>query len=132
PLTILFSPGQASLTAVEVFSNLNRRDRASQDANGDGVEDGILPPDGNAIVAGDDGNYYKAYAMTATATTGQYSLTLNAQKTGAYRLTARFKVSGNTNWNWYSTSGRRDFAVVVSPKKALNVVLYELNALTIG
>src|SRR5258706_6624821 len=53
PLTILFSPGQPNLTAVEAFSNLNRRDRAGLDANGDGVEDGILPPDANAIVAGE-------------------------------------------------------------------------------
>ena len=132
PLAILFTPGQSNLTAVEVFSNLNRRDRASQDANGDGVEDGILPPDANAITAGDDGNYHKAYAMMATATPGQYLLTLNAQKAGAYRLTARYKVAGDTNWNWYSTGGRRDFAVVVSPKKALNVSLYELNVPTIG
>src|ERR1039458_10387393 len=102
PLSILFSPNQPSLTAVEVFSNLNRRDRAAQDANGEGIEDGIVAPDGNLLVAGDDSNYYKAYTMTASGQPGQYALTLNAQKTGAYRLTARYKVSGNTNWVWYS------------------------------
>ncbi|MDB6017179.1 MAG: hypothetical protein JWR19_1668 [Pedosphaera sp.] len=132
PLTILFSPGQPNITAAEVFSNLNRRDRATQDANGDGIEDGIVPPDGNGIAAGDDGNYYKAYVMTATGTPGQYSFTLNAQKTGAYRLTARYKVTGNTNWNWYTANGRRDHAVVVSPRKSRDIVLYELNALNIG
>src|ERR1017187_5905765 len=132
PLSILFSPNQPSLTAVEVFSNLNRRDRATQDANGDGIEDGIVPPDGNLIVAGDDGNYYKAYTMTASGQPGQYALTLNAQKTGTYRLTARYKVSGNTNWVWYSSNGRRDHAIVVSPAKARNVILYELNAMNIG
>ena len=138
PLTILFSPGQANITAAEVYSNLNRRDRATADANGDGIEDGIVPPDGNTIVAGDDGNYYKAYTMTSTATAGQYSLNLNAQKTGAYRLTARFMVAGSTNWNWFSTNApyttgnRRDFAIVVSPKRALSAVIYELNALNIG
>ena len=66
PLTILFSPNQPNLTAVEIFSNVNRRDRATLDANGDGIEDGIITPDGNLIVAGDDNNYYKAYTMTAT------------------------------------------------------------------
>jgi hypothetical protein len=131
PLSILFSPGQSNLTAVEVFSNLNRRDRAALDANGDGIEDGIVPPDGNAIVAGDDSNYYKAYAMSATGVPGQYGLTLDAQKTGAYRLTARFKVAGNTHWMWYSSNGRRDHAIVVSPEKARDMILYELNAMNV-
>jgi glycosidase len=129
PLNILFSPGESNLTAVEVFSNLNRRDRATLDANGDGIEDGIVPPDGNTIVAGDDSNYYKAYTMTNTGTPGQYSLTFYAQKTGAYRLTGRFMVAGNTNWIWYSSNGRRDHAIVVSPEKARNIVFYELNAM---
>jgi hypothetical protein len=131
PLTILFSPNASNVVAAEVFSNLNRRDRAGLDANGDGIEDGIVPPDGNAIVAGDDGNYYKAYTM-APAGAGQYSLTLNAQKTGAYRLTARFKVSGNTNWMWYASNGRRDHAIVVTPAKARNMMVYELNAMNVG
>jgi Alpha amylase, catalytic domain len=130
PLTILFSPNASGVTTAEVFSNLNRRERAAQDANGDGIEDGIVPPDGNVIVAGDDSNYYKAYAMTSTGT--NYALTLNAQKTGAYRLTARYKVTGNTNWFWYSSSPRRDHAIVVAPKKARNISLYELNAMNIG
>ncbi|PYI88309.1 MAG: hypothetical protein DME26_03850, partial [Verrucomicrobia bacterium] len=131
PLTILFSPNASNVVAAEVFSNLNRRERAMQDANGDGVEDGILPPDGNGIVAGDDNNYYKAYAMAASGQPGQYSLTLDAKKTGAYRLTARYKVSGNTNWLWYSSNGRRDHAIVVSPKKAREIVIYELNTLNV-
>jgi hypothetical protein len=130
PLTILFLPNATGVTTAEVFSNLNRRERAAQDANGDGIEDGIVPPDGNLIVAGDDNNYYKAYTMTSTGT--NYALTLNAQKTGAYRLTARYKVTGNTNWFWYSTSPRRDHAIVVAPKKARNINLYELNAMNIG
>jgi hypothetical protein len=130
PLTILFSPNASGVTIAEVFSNLNRRDRAALDANGDGIEDGIVPPDGNTIVAGDDSNYYKAYTMTLTGT--NYALTLNAQKTGAYRLTARYKVTGNTNWFWYSTSPRRDHAIVIVPKKARNISLYELNAMNIG
>jgi hypothetical protein len=132
PLTVLFSPNAANVTAAEVFSNVNRRDRAALDANGDGIEDGIVAPDGNAISAGDDSNYWKAYTMGAGGQPGQYALTLNAQKTGAYRLTARYKVSGNTNWFWYSSNGRRDHAIVVSPKKARNISLYELNVLNIG
>jgi len=132
PVAVLFSPNASNVTTAEVFSNLNRRDRATQDANGDGIEDGILPPDGNTIVAGDDSNYYKAYTMSPSGQPGQYSLTLYAQQTGAYRLTARYKVAGNTNWFWYSSNGRRDHALVVSPAKARNVMLYELNAMNIG
>jgi glycosidase len=132
PLTILFMPN-ASTNVVEadVYSDLNRRDYATNVAS-DGIEEGIVPPDGNTIATGDTNHYYEAYAMSPTSTPGQYSLTLYAQKTGVYRLTARWKVSGSTDWNWYSTNSpyitgnRRDFMVVVSPKKALSMVLYEL------
>src|SRR5207237_5829543 len=41
PLTILFSPNTSNVLTAEVYSNLNRRDRAALDANGDGIEDGI-------------------------------------------------------------------------------------------
>jgi Alpha amylase, catalytic domain len=131
PVTVLFSPNASNVVEADVFSNLNRRNRATMDANGDGIEDGILPPDGNTIATGDDNNYYKACAMSPTGTPGQYTLTLYATNTGAYRLTARYKVSGNTNWFWYSTGGRRDHCIVVSPAKARNITMYELNAMNI-
>ncbi|HEV2694778.1 MAG TPA: alpha-amylase family glycosyl hydrolase [Verrucomicrobiae bacterium] len=132
PFTLLFSPNAGTVTNVEIFSNLNRRNRAALDANGDGIEDGIVPPDGNLIPAGDDNNYYKAYPMTNLGG-GQYSLTLNATNCGAYRLTARFKVVGNPAWFWYSggSTSRRDHAIVVTPTKARNIVMYELNAMNI-
>ena len=38
-----------------------------------------------------------------------------AEKAGAYRLTARYKVSGSDDLNYYSSDGRRDHAIVVSP-----------------
>jgi hypothetical protein len=138
PLTILFTPNAANVVEADVFSNLNRRDHAGLDANGDGIEDGILPPDGNTIATGDTNNYYEAYAMSPTGMPGQFALTLYAQKTGAYRLTTRYQVAGNTNWNWYSTNAphtsgnRRDFGIVVSPKKALGAVIYEANVTIVG
>ncbi len=130
PLTILFSPNTNNVVEADVFSNVNRRSRAMLDANGDGIEDGIIPPDGNAIATGDDNNYYKAYAMTALGG-GQFSFTLNATNTGAYRITARYKIAGNTNWFWYAggSTGRRDHCVVATPTKARNMVMYELNAM---
>lgn len=129
PLTITFAPGQANITSAEIFTNLNRRDRAQLDANGDGIEDGIKPPDGNNVTVGDN-NYFTAYTMTDVGG-GNYTLTLNATKTGAYRLTARWKVPGDTTWHWYSTAGRRDHAIVVSPVDSRNISLYETNVLTI-
>ena len=133
PLTISFTPNGGAVTNVEIFSNVNRRDRATLDSNGDGIEDGILPPDGNVIFAGNTNSYYQAYPMVNSGG-GNYSLTLNATKTGAYRLTARFQVVGSTNWIWYSggSTGRRDHALVVTPTKARDITMYELNAMTIG
>lgn len=129
PLSITFAPGQPDVTDVEVFTNLNRRDRAQLDANGDGFEDGILPPDGNTVTVGDN-NYYTAYTMTSGGG-GNYTLNLNAQKTGAYRLTARWKVTGDPAWRWFTHAGRRDHAIVVSPTASRNISLYEVNVLTI-
>ena len=134
PLTMVFTPNGGSVTNVEIFSNLNRRDRAALDANSDGIDDGIIAPDGNLLVAGDDSNYYKAYAMTNNGG-GNYSLTLNATKTGAYRITARYKVVGNNNWFWYNSANggsRRDHAVVVTPARARDISMYEINAMNIG
>jgi glycosidase len=137
PLTIVFSPNASNVVEADVFSNLNRRDHATA-VGSNGIEEGIVPPDGNTIATGDTNHYYEAYPMSPTSTPGQYSLTLYAQKTGVYRLTARYQVSGSTNWNWYSTNApyttgnRRDFGIVVSPKKALNAVIYELGVNNIG
>lgn len=131
PLTILFTPNAANLTQVEFFSNVNRRDWAAADADGDGVEDGIRAPSGDLVVAGADTHYYKAYAMTNIGG-GQYRYIVNATKCGAYRLTARYKVSGNPSWIYYNNfNGQRDHAIVVSPKKARDIVLYELNAINV-
>ena len=43
PITITFAPGVAA-DEVELWTNLNNRDRASADADADGIHDGILPP----------------------------------------------------------------------------------------
>ena len=132
PLDIVFKPGQSNVTAFEVYTNLNRRDRADVDANGDGYPDGISGPDGATIVAGDDSHYFKAHAMNASSP-GLYTLTLPAEKTGAYRLTARWKVSGDPDWRWYTNLGanRRDHAITISPKDARDIRLYEINVLNI-
>lgn len=131
-LRVAFEPGEPNITVAEVYTNLNRRDRAGMDANNDGYPDGISGPDGNSIVAGDDDHYYKAYTMTPDGP-GRFVLDLPASRTGAYRLTARWKVSGDPNWRWYSNTAanRRDHAITISPQDARDMVLYEINVLNI-
>ena len=134
PLTVFFNPTVANVdpSTVQVYTNLNRRDYATRtytDGFGILTEEGINPPSGD-VVGTDDTHYYKAYTMTA-ATGGGYQATLNANKTGAYRLTARYKLNGGTTWNYYTTNGRRDHAIVVSPNQSRDIQLYELNTLNI-
>ena len=118
PMNISFRPNAAFLTDIEIFTNLNRRDRATQDADNDGVEDGIKPPSGDLVIAGSEAHYFKAYTM-GDAGGGLFTNTLLATKTGSYRLTGRYKVQGNTNWIYYNNfNGQRDHCIVVSPKRA--------------
>jgi hypothetical protein len=133
PVSVVFRPdaGNVDAAKVQVFTNLNRRDRAERDADGDGIEDGIVPPSGD-LVGTDDKHYYRAFAMSPTAQPGQFALQLLAEKTGAYRLTARYQTTTDPGrWVYYTTAGRRDHAITVSPKKARDMLVYELNTLTI-
>jgi hypothetical protein len=101
-------------------------------AQGTVVHEGILPPEGFLITTNDTDRYYRTYAMSNTAP-NEYRLTLQAQKTGAYRLTTRYQLNGNTNWFYYTDTpmGRRDHAVVVSPTLARDMRVYEINVLNI-
>ncbi len=135
PLQIVFRPNAGDpLTDVEIFSNLNRRDFATNTylRGSELVEEGIWPPDGHTINVGDDDRYYKAYAMDEVTAHLEYNLTLHAEKTGAYRLTARYRTEANTNWVWYTQDGRRDHAIVVSPTIARDIVMYEINTLNVN
>jgi len=111
--------GTNQVTAVELFSNLNRRDYVKMP--GDEDPDDVTTTSLNT--------YYKAYAMT-NAGDDVYAATLPVNRCGAYRINARWQINGGA-WHYYTDNGlRRDCAVVVSPKKALNTSLYELNPLT--
>ena len=129
-ISVSFMPTSGA-TSVEVFSNVGRRDLVDADWNGDSVPDGIKPPDGNSITTNDATAYFAAFPMTWNGSA--YVWTTNVGKCGAYRLTARYHAPGQTgtNWTWYTSEGRRDHAIVVSPKKALEQTMYELNALTV-
>ena len=122
-LTAIVEPrvgGTNQITAIELFSNLNRRDYAK------------IPGDENpdAITATSIDTYYRGYPMTSLGG-DRYSVTVAVNRCGAYRLNARWKINGGANWRYFTDGGlRRDCAVVVSPKKALDTVVYELNPLT--
>jgi hypothetical protein len=134
--------GFSNITDVEVYTNLNRRDLARIDKNGDGYPDGIQPIDGATITdaAADadpaTGHYFAAFNMTDSDSNNIWELTIPAAKTGAYRLTARFKTSdavaengGDPNkWIWY---GLRDHAVVVAPTTSRDVQLYVMNVFNV-
>jgi hypothetical protein len=137
PITVFFDPQMIGVERAEVFTNLNRREFADRDANGDGVPDGIEPPRGNSIAVGDDFNYYKAYPMYLVS--GGYQLTLSVAKCGVYRVTARYRLLTDPagTYRWYGDeidgSGihKRDHCVVASPPEATTLQIYEANPLTI-
>jgi len=133
PITISFAPG-VQADEVELWTNLNNRDRAGLDADGDGIHDGILPPAApNTKPAGYTSGPYPAtgyfQAIPLNGSGGTYTATLNATKTGAYRLTGRYKIAGQNTWTWFSG---RDHCITVAPKLARNLRMYEINVLNVN
>jgi hypothetical protein len=103
-------------------------------------EEGIVPFDGGQLVAGDDTHYYKSYTMSSIPT--GYTLTLNAQKTGAYRVTARYQLTTDPDpkpWHYFndftpagSPYPNRDFALVVSPMIARTMTMAEIDPINVN
>ncbi len=114
-LYVDFWPNEGNVEQAQVWGNLNRRDRATL-----GDQDWASVPG----PAPEGTNYFVGFPMTQ-GEGGKWWVALPVNKTGAYRLTCRYKVSGDPNWRW---AGIRDTAVMVSPKKARDVILYELQA----
>jgi len=131
PLVIRFMPKTTNeVSEVELWTNLNNRSRATNDINNDGMEDGIVPPDApltkpEGYVSGPypTNGYFNAIPVISS-NNGTFIITTNATKTGVYRLTARYKVSGNTNWFWYND---KDHNIIVSPKISQKMSMYEIN-----
>ena len=122
-LTVKFRPnaGSAAVSDVQVYSNLNRRDHA------------VLEEDPSTVTTTSN-TYFRAYAMTGPDVQGFYTATLPINLCGAYRLQVRYKVAGvnNDNYIYYTDNAlRRDCAIVVSPKKALTLNMYEVNPLIV-
>jgi len=137
PITISLAPG-VQADEVELWTNLNNRDRAGLDADvdgiHDGIHDGILPPAApNSKPYGytsgpyPSNGYFQAVPLTGSG--GTYTTTLTATKTGAYRLTGRYKIAGQNTWTWFSG---RDHCITVAPKLARNMSVYEINVFNIN
>lgn len=126
-LELRMNPNFGSVDSVQIFTNLNNRDRANDDFNNDGIEDGIVPVDGNLITTADTGAYFQAYEMTDSNSDGTYEWDMPVNKTGAYRITARYRVNPGDDWIWLGDSGIRDHAVIVAPKSARDMRMYELH-----
>lgn len=109
---------------VQVFTNVNRRDQAKVWEN---------PEE-----AGGQKSYYMTYPMHKVGQIGNnfvYLAELSLEKTGAYRLTTRFRIKGG-NWLWnndFESGGvkQRDCAVIISPRKVLSLTMYEVNPLVV-
>ena len=109
---------------VQAYSNLNRRDYAK-----------IWESQENA---GKKDSYYMTYPMHYVGMSGNnyvYTTSLTISKTGAYRLTTRFRIN-NGPWQWHNGFqfdgvAQRDCAIVVSPAKVRDLTLYEVNSLVV-
>jgi len=133
PITITFEPGE-SATEIEIVSNLNQRDYAQIDKNANDRDDGMEFNQTEGIIGTDLDHYYRKYSIIGNPIEpGKYQLVLNAARTGAYRLTARWKVDGDANWRWFTffPADRKDHAITVSPIDARDLRVYEINTLTI-
>lgn len=131
-LDVVYAPEVSSPYAVEIFSNVGRRDFWNADIDGNGVADSIRPPSGDLITADMTNSYFAAIPMEWDASAQTYKKTLTVGKCGAYRLTARYKETEAGDWVYYSaiTNSLRDHAIMVSPKKVLKQNVYEVNGMT--
>ena len=131
-LHVVYTPPSGA-SDVQIFSNVGRRDYWGADLDDDGVPDAIRPPSGDLVTVANTATtntYFGAWAMTWDADAGVYTWDADIGKTGAYRLTARYKKDGT--WHYYSElgSGIRDHAIVISPRKVLEQNIYEVNGMT--
>ena len=63
PITLFFDPQTLGVEVAEVLTNLNRREWAQRDADQDGIEDGIRPPNHDTVAPFATTSYYRAHQM---------------------------------------------------------------------
>ena len=105
PLTIVFRPNAADVNpaTVQAFTNLNRRDRAQVDADGDGIEDGIVPPERRSRRAPATSTITRRMSWRRPAMLVSSRSRFRRGRTGAYRLTARYQTAAAPGrWVYYT------------------------------
>lgn len=112
-IPFLFTPNEANVTEAQIFTTLNRRDQAT-----------LSPADPNTVNAGDTNGYWGAYAM-ANAGGGNWSITLPVKLCGSYDIRARYKVTGDGNWRYYTG---RNPVINISDVETRDMVVYEMQA----
>ncbi|HMP73206.1 MAG TPA: carbohydrate-binding protein [Kiritimatiellia bacterium] len=111
-LQIEFWPNEGNVAEAQIWSNLGRRDYATLND-----QDAASVPGPNPAGT----SYFVGFPLTQDGQ--KWVATMPIDKTGAYRLTARYRLQNQNTWKWV---GGRDTAVMVSPKKARDVILYEM------
>lgn len=121
-------PEGRTISEVVLWSNLGRRDYAKMYER---FEDGGDPAS----------SYYLGYPMTysgpgASAGHVRYRVTLPVNQCGVFRATAYFRLAGDSTRYWmndfeYGGTAHRDVCIVVSPKKVLDLRIYEANIQTV-
>ncbi|MBP7830198.1 MAG: hypothetical protein KA248_09805 [Kiritimatiellae bacterium] len=121
-------PEGGTITNVVLWSNIGRRDYARIY---EGFADGGDPAS----------SYYLGHEMTysgAGSAAGHelYEVTLTVDQCGVFRATAYFQLDGDATMYWmndFEDGGvdHRDICVVVSPKKVLDLRIYEANTFTV-
>ncbi|MCP5534108.1 MAG: hypothetical protein H7A48_13135 [Akkermansiaceae bacterium] len=114
-ISFAFTPNlnpSETISNVELITNLNRRDHAA-------IQEGR-----DSVTTSSD-TYYRAYPMTDNG--GVWEADLTVSKCGAYRATVRYFVDGEGPFYFTDNGLRRDLAIVVSPRKSLDVNMYEVN-----
>lgn len=114
---------------VELISNINRRNYVKMYEPAENI--------GRADA------FYMNYPMTYVSTVNgmhQFKLpSLVIRQCGVFRVTARFRVRTGTTWGhwiWHNdcqsgNMNQRDMCVVISPRKTLDVTVYECNPLNV-
>ena len=82
-LDVVYSPEVSNPYAVEIYSNVGRRDFWDADIDGDGVADAIRPPSGDLVTADTEDSYFVAIPMEWDASTQAWKKT-KSMKTPCY------------------------------------------------
>jgi hypothetical protein len=131
-LDIVFEPGEANIIAAEVYTNLNRRDRAELDANSDGYPGRHLRTRRKL-----DRRRRRQPLLQGLRHDARRPRPLRAHPARQPHRCLPPHRALESRWRsqlalvYQFRANRRDHAITVSPQDARDIVLYEINILNI-